>query len=193
MHRRTSVLVALPLPRHGESAAADLAASHTGLGILFLPIEGVPAHASAISTGAVAVFRACRRRVVRRRARAWLCSLQRALSPIICLFKIWLTLIYLSFGRVAGFLPALGCGSVVWRACHVLEGSCSNPALIKSQLFLSDRKSDYEYCTTLERKFLQYQYMVENRSNTNREIARAAMAPRDAAEPMMMRRLDNEG
>ena len=61
MHRRTSVLVALPLPRHGESAAADLAASHTGLGILFLPIEGVPAHASAISTGAVAVFRACRR------------------------------------------------------------------------------------------------------------------------------------
>ena len=61
MHRRTSVLVALPLPRHGESAAADLAASHTGLGIPVLAIEGVRAHASAISTGAVAVFRAFQR------------------------------------------------------------------------------------------------------------------------------------
>ena len=61
MHARASVLVALPLPRHGESAAADLAASHTGLGKPVLAIEGVPAHASAISTGAVAVFRACRR------------------------------------------------------------------------------------------------------------------------------------
>jgi hypothetical protein len=58
MHARTSVLVALPQPRHGESAAADLAASHTGLGIPVLPIECVRTHASAISTGAVAVFRA---------------------------------------------------------------------------------------------------------------------------------------
>ena len=56
MHARASVLVALPLPRHRESAAADLAASHTGLGIPVLVIEGVRAHASAISTGALAVF-----------------------------------------------------------------------------------------------------------------------------------------
>ena len=61
MHARASVLVALPLPRHRESAAADLAASHTGLGIPVLVIEGVRTHASAISAGALAVFRACRR------------------------------------------------------------------------------------------------------------------------------------
>ena len=61
MHGRTSVLAALPPPRHGESAAADLGASHTGLCIPVLAIEGVRAHASAISTGALAVFRACRR------------------------------------------------------------------------------------------------------------------------------------
>eukprot|EP01044_Picomonas_judraskeda_P037211 COSAG03_NODE_16784_length_392_cov_1.058020_1_plen_85_part_00 len=49
-------MVALPPPRHGESAAADLAASHTGLGIPVLPIEDVPAHGSAINTGALTVF-----------------------------------------------------------------------------------------------------------------------------------------
>jgi hypothetical protein len=49
-------LVALPPPRHGESAAADLAASHTGLSIPVLPIEGVPVYASAINTGALTVF-----------------------------------------------------------------------------------------------------------------------------------------
>ena len=53
--------MALPLLRHGASAAPDLAASHTGLGIPALAIEGVRAHASAISPGALAVFRACRR------------------------------------------------------------------------------------------------------------------------------------
>ena len=58
MHGRTSVLVALPPPRHGESAAADLAASHTGLGGAILLIEGARTHAHGISTGAVAVFRA---------------------------------------------------------------------------------------------------------------------------------------
>eukprot|EP01043_Picozoa_sp_COSAG02_P005985 COSAG02_NODE_166_length_31947_cov_34.168617_18_plen_183_part_00 len=57
-HARTSVLAALPLPRHGESAAADLAASYTGLRIPVLPIECAWTHASAISMGAVAVFRA---------------------------------------------------------------------------------------------------------------------------------------
>ena len=58
MHAVNSVLAALPLPRHGESAAADLTASHTGRSIHVLPIEGVRAHASAISMGALAVFRA---------------------------------------------------------------------------------------------------------------------------------------
>ena len=57
-HARTSVLAALPLPRHGESAVADLAASYTGLRIPVLPIECAWTHASAISMGAVAVFRA---------------------------------------------------------------------------------------------------------------------------------------
>ena len=48
--------MALLLPRHEEWAAADLAASHTGLGIPVLPIEGVPVYASAINTGALTVF-----------------------------------------------------------------------------------------------------------------------------------------
>ena len=61
MHARASVLVALPLPRHGESAAADLAASHTGLDGAILLIEGARTHAHGISTGAVAVFRAFQR------------------------------------------------------------------------------------------------------------------------------------
>ena len=57
MHAWTSVFAALPLPRHAAQAAADLAAKHTALSGSGLPIEGVPAHASAISAGAVAVFR----------------------------------------------------------------------------------------------------------------------------------------
>ena len=57
-HARTSVLAALPLPNHGESAAADLATSYTGLGIPVLPIEAARTYAPGISTGAVAVFRA---------------------------------------------------------------------------------------------------------------------------------------
>jgi hypothetical protein len=58
MHARTSELVALPLPRHGESAAADLGASYRALSALVLPIEGARTYAPGISTGAVAVFRA---------------------------------------------------------------------------------------------------------------------------------------
>jgi hypothetical protein len=58
MHVVNSVLAALPLPRHGESAAADLTASHTGLSIAAPSIEGVRTHAFAISIGALAVFRA---------------------------------------------------------------------------------------------------------------------------------------
>ena len=48
----------LPLPRHAESAAADLVASSLGLGIPVLQIEGARTYAPGISTGAVAVFRA---------------------------------------------------------------------------------------------------------------------------------------
>eukprot|EP01044_Picomonas_judraskeda_P000321 COSAG03_NODE_14_length_22296_cov_10.813128_11_plen_154_part_00 len=54
-------MVALPLPRHGESAAADLAASHTGLDGAVLLIEGARTRAHGITTGAVAVFRAFQR------------------------------------------------------------------------------------------------------------------------------------
>ena len=109
MHARTSILVALPLPRHGESAAAELAAPHTGLGIPVLAIEGVRAHASAISTGAVAVFRAFQRAQpgVDRSARAP--GLCRTLGEIISLFKILLRFIYSHLlARAAGFMAALG-------------------------------------------------------------------------------------
>ena len=58
MIARSSVLAALPLPNHGESEAADLVASYTGLGIPVLPIEAARTYAPGISTGAVAVFRA---------------------------------------------------------------------------------------------------------------------------------------
>ena len=57
MHVRTTVLVALPQPRHAASAVADVVASHKGLRYSVLPIEGVRVHASAISTEALAVFR----------------------------------------------------------------------------------------------------------------------------------------
>eukprot|EP01043_Picozoa_sp_COSAG02_P012147 COSAG02_NODE_463_length_21833_cov_11.529539_15_plen_99_part_00 len=58
MHGRTSVLVVLPLPRHGESAADEVAAFRTALYAPVLSIKGAWTHASAIGTGAPAVFRA---------------------------------------------------------------------------------------------------------------------------------------
>jgi hypothetical protein len=58
MHGRTSVLAVLSLPRHGESAAADLVALHRALDAPVLPIEGARTRPAAISTGALAVFRA---------------------------------------------------------------------------------------------------------------------------------------
>ena len=58
MHRRTTILAALPQPRHATSAAAGVAASHRALNGAILPIEGARTHAPAISTGALAVFRA---------------------------------------------------------------------------------------------------------------------------------------
>eukprot|EP01043_Picozoa_sp_COSAG02_P082806 COSAG02_NODE_20953_length_808_cov_1.431594_2_plen_74_part_01 len=55
MHGRGTVLVALPQPRHGASAVADLVASHAGLCSPVLPNEGARTYAPGISTGAVAV------------------------------------------------------------------------------------------------------------------------------------------
>ena len=56
MHGRTSVLAVLPLPRHRESAAADLAASHRALAAPILLIERARTYAPSISMGAVAGF-----------------------------------------------------------------------------------------------------------------------------------------
>ena len=58
MHARTGVLSALPQPRHTVSALAVLAAAHRALGGTILSIEVARTYAHAISTGAVAVFRA---------------------------------------------------------------------------------------------------------------------------------------
>ena len=58
MHRRTTILAALPQPRHATSAVADVAASHRALNGAILPIEGARTHAPAISTDALPVFRA---------------------------------------------------------------------------------------------------------------------------------------
>ena len=49
-------MAVLPLLRHAESAAADLAASSLGLGIPVLPIEGARTYAPGISMGTVGVF-----------------------------------------------------------------------------------------------------------------------------------------
>jgi hypothetical protein len=56
MHGRTTVLVALPQPRHAASAAADVVASHTALTGAVLPIEDARTHAPTISMEALAVF-----------------------------------------------------------------------------------------------------------------------------------------
>jgi hypothetical protein len=56
MHAVNWCLAVLPLPRHAESAAADLAASSVGLGIPVLPIETARTYAPGISMGTVAVF-----------------------------------------------------------------------------------------------------------------------------------------
>ena len=53
---RTSVLLALPQPRHVASAAADRVAAHSALAGPVLSIEGARTYAPAISTGAVAGF-----------------------------------------------------------------------------------------------------------------------------------------
>ena len=74
MHRRTTILAALPQPRHATSAAAGVVASRRALNRAILPIEGARTHAPAISTGALAVFRAFQPAQPGPPARAWLCS-----------------------------------------------------------------------------------------------------------------------
>jgi hypothetical protein len=125
MHARTSVLAALPLPKHEESAAADLTASYTALGIPVLPMEGARTYAPGISTGAVAVFRAFSTRspvafAGRRRPPA-----QR--SEIISVFKTYnITIYFLLFGaRVR--LPAGAWLNGMSRS-SVASVSGSNPA-----------------------------------------------------------------
>ena len=104
--------MALPLPRHADSAAADLAALHTGLNDATLLIEGARTHAHGISTGAVAVFRAFQRAQpgVDRSAPRAAAALRpnAALLEIICLFKASPQLILCHLARAAGFLAALG-------------------------------------------------------------------------------------
>ena len=56
MHAWASDFAALPLPRRGAQAAADLAAKHTAPGGSDLPIEGARTHAPTISMGALLVF-----------------------------------------------------------------------------------------------------------------------------------------
>ena len=56
MHARTMDFVALPLPRHTEQAAADLAAPPTAPGGSNLEIEGARTHRPTISMCVVAVF-----------------------------------------------------------------------------------------------------------------------------------------
>ena len=105
-------MVALPPPRHGESAAADLAASHTGLSIPVLPIEGVPVYASAINTGALTVFTRADAEPGDPGSLARRCCLRLQDAPDqfgVCLLKTLLTFKYWSLkARAAGFPPALG-------------------------------------------------------------------------------------
>ena len=104
MHAVNRCLAVLPLPRHAESAVADLAASSLGLGIPVLPIETARTYAPGISMGTVAVFPAFStpsparrsRRRSRRRATLW---------QIICLFRMTYRFIYCNIWR-AWLLPA---------------------------------------------------------------------------------------
>ena len=58
MHERTTVLAALPQPRHAASAAADVEASHRALHTTDLSIEGARTYVPGIRMGVVVVFRA---------------------------------------------------------------------------------------------------------------------------------------
>ena len=91
MHVVNRCLVVLPLPRHAESAAADLVASSLGLGIPVLPIEGARAYAPGISMGTVAVFPAFSTPSPVAFVAPW--SPAAAIRQIICLFRIAYTVI----------------------------------------------------------------------------------------------------
>ena len=100
-------MVAPPPPRHAESAAADLVASHTARSAPNLSIEGVRTYAPGISMGTVDVFPAFS---TPSPAPPDGCSGGRLRHyKIICLFKINQVYMYCKpSARVAGFLPALG-------------------------------------------------------------------------------------
>jgi hypothetical protein len=86
MHGRTSVLAVLPLPRHRESAAADLAASHRALDAPIPLIEGARTYAPGINMGAVAGFvrfsvgRSSSRTAARRSRHARACADQQSFA-----------------------------------------------------------------------------------------------------------------
>ena len=109
MHAVNRCLAVLPLPRHAESAAADLAASSLGLGIPVLPIEGARTYAPGISMGTVAGFPAFSTPSPPGGAFAapWSPSpaAVTALRQIICLFRIILMMIYYNIWH-AWLLPA---------------------------------------------------------------------------------------
>ena len=124
-HARTSVLAALPLPRHGESAAADLAASYTGLRIPVLPIECAWTHADGRSMGAVAVFRAfstCSPAACYDQR-----TPRRAAPEIICVFTVYKTFIIYYLRRAS----LASCRRLAkWKDTRVLnrESRGSSPA-----------------------------------------------------------------
>ena len=118
MHGRTSVLAVLPLPRHRESATADLTTSHRALGDPILLIEGAWKYTCVISTGAVAVFvrvsrrlepeRPARRTGARRRARAFHASYRRYYAVPWYRTILLVGSNTLLFRGRGWFLPALG-------------------------------------------------------------------------------------
>jgi hypothetical protein len=123
MHGRTSVLAVLPLPRHRESAAADLAASHRALIAPVLPIEAARSHTSAISMGALTVFRVFS--TPSPRCRHFAAHLRRSPDHLDVQNLVAINILLIS-ARMAGFLPALG--SMVRAAMLFATASGSSPA-----------------------------------------------------------------
>eukprot|EP01043_Picozoa_sp_COSAG02_P001622 COSAG02_NODE_34_length_49821_cov_105.420438_53_plen_108_part_00 len=104
MHAGISVLAALPLPRHEESALSDLATSHRGLSRPVLPIEGVRVHASAIRTGTLARFRAFKHAQPSGAPRRSRPGGDRVVAGSLLLTDLYIT----NFWPAVGFLPTLG-------------------------------------------------------------------------------------
>ena len=124
MHAVNRCLAVLPLPRHAESAAADLAASSLGLGIPVLPIEGARTYAPGISMGTVAVFPAFSTpspaAFAPRSPRGY------ALWQIIWLFRIAYIFIYYSIWR-AWLLPAGAWLNGLTRLCEIERSLVRDP------------------------------------------------------------------